>query len=359
MTLTPSPHSTITKQPYGTTSDGKAVDEYTLTNAHGVEVKILNYGGVITSIRVPDRNGTIANVVLGCSSLADYETKSAYFGALIGRYGNRLGNGTFTLEGTQYTVPINNGPNSLHGGLKGFDKQVWSAHESKGGLELTYVSADGEEGYPGSLTVTVLYTLTDDNGLGIDYTATTDRTTVVNLTNHSYFNLAGNGAGAIYDHIIHLNADYYTPVDSTLIPTGEIAPVAGTPFDFRAAKRIGTGIRSNHEQIVFGRGYDHNLVLNHEQEGSLDLAARVYEPTLGRIMNVWTTEPGVQFYTGNFLDGSVVGSSGGMYRMGDAFCLETQHFPDSPNKLNFPSTTLTPGEIYRSTTIYQFTTDSI
>jgi aldose 1-epimerase len=353
----------LSKHVYGTTSDGKTVDEYTLTNANGVEVKILTYGGVITSIRVPDRNGAFANVVLGCSSIADYETKSAYFGALIGRYGNRLGNGTFTLEGATYNVPVNNGPNGLHGGLKGFDKQVWTGKEAQVdagvGLELTYVSADGEEGYPGTLSVTVTYTLTDDNGLRIDYRATTDGTTVVNLTNHSYFNLAGNGAGAIYDHILQLNADHYTPVDSTLIPTGEIAPVQGTPFDFRAAKRIGTGIRSGHEQIVFGRGYDHNLVLNHQSEGTLDLAARVYEPTSGRVMNVYTTEPGVQFYTGNFLDGSVVGSSGGMYRMGDALCLETQHYPDSPNKPNFPSTTLTPGQTHQSTTIYQFTIDSI
>ena len=356
MTLT-----TISKAPYGTTADGKSVDEYTLTNANGVEVKIINYGGVITSIRVPDRMGTLSNVALGCSTLADYETKSAYFGALIGRYGNRLANATFTLEGTRYKVPVNNGPNGLHGGIKGFDKQVWTAQEittnAGASLGLTYVSVDGEEGYPGMLSVTVIYSLTDENGLRIDYSATTDQTTVVNLTNHSYFNLAGNGAGAVYDHLIQLNADHYTPVDSTLSPTGEIAPVAGTPFDFRSAKRIGASLRSGHEQVVFGRGYDHNFVLNHQTPGTLDLAARVYEPTSGRIMQVWTTEPGVQFYTGNFLDGSVVGSSGGMYRQGDAFCLETQHFPDSPNKPEFPTTTLKPGDTYKSTTIYQFSTD--
>lgn len=355
--MTTSLKNTITKRPYGTTQDGKAVDEYTLTNANGVEAKILNYGGIIASLRAPDRNGIFANVALGCSTLADYETKSPHFGALIGRFGNRIGKATFTLDGAKYTVPANNGPNGLHGGLKGFDKRVWAAKEAGGALELTYVSADGEEGYPGTLSVTVVYTLTDDNSLRIDYSATTDKTTVVNLTNHSYFNLAGNGAGAIYDHILQLNADHYTPTDSTLIPTGEIAPVAGTPFDFRAAKRMGAGIRSNHEQIVFGRGYDHNLVLNHETEGALDLAARVYEPTSGRIMLVWTTEPGVQFYTGNFLDSSVVGSSGGMYRQGDGFCLETQHYPDSPNKPDFPSTTLKPGATYQTTTIYQFTTD--
>ena len=361
MTLTTSLKNTITKRPYGTTTDGKSVDEYTLTNANGIEVKIINYGGVITSVRVPDRNGTLGNVVLGCATLADYETKSAYFGALIGRYGNRLANGIFTLGGKTYTVANNNGPNGLHGGLKGFDKQVWAAKEAQidtgVGLELTYVSADGEEGYHGTLSVTVVYSLTEDNGLRINYRATTDQTTVVNLTNHSYFNLAGNGAGAIYDHILQLNADHYTPVNATLIPTGDIAPVAGTPFDFRAAKRIGTGIRSGHEQIVFGRGYDHNLIVNHQTEGSLDMAARVYEPTTGRVMHVWTIEPGVQFYTGNFLDGSVIGSSGGMYRQGDAFCLETQHFPDSPNQLHFPTTTLNPGETYQTTTVYQFTTD--
>jgi aldose 1-epimerase len=361
MGLVSAADSSITKSSYGTTADGQEVDEYTLTNANGMEVKIITYGGIITSVRVPDRNGNLANVVLGFDTLADYETKNPYFGGIIGRYGNRIANAAFSLDGEDYTLAANNGPNTLHGGVKGFDKQVWTAKEADGesgvGLELTYLSPDGEEGYPGNLSVTVLYTLTEDNGIRMDYTATTDKATVVNLTNHSYFNLAGNGAGAIYDHILQIDADAYTPVDATLIPTGEVADVEGTPFDFRAPKRIGTGIRSGDEQIVLGRGYDHNFVLSREEDGALELGARVYEPISGRGLEVWTTEPGIQFYTGNFLDGTLVGSSGGMYRQGDAFCLETQHFPDSPNQAEFPSTTLMPGDTYQTTTIYKFTTD--
>lgn len=353
--------SSITKSSYGTTADGQEVDEYTLTNANGMEVKIITYGGIITSVRVPDRNGQLANVVLGFDNLADYETKNPYFGGIIGRYSNRIANASFSIDGEDYTLAANNGPNSLHGGVKGFDKQVWTAKEAEVesgvGVEMTYLSPDGEEGYPGNLSVTVLYTLTEDNGIRMDYTATTDKATVVNLTNHSYFNLAGNGAGAIYDHILQIDADAYTPVDATLIPTGELADVEGTSFDFRTPKRIGTGIRSGEEQIVLGRGYDHNFVLSREEEGALELGAWVYEPISGRGLEVWTTEPGIQFYTGNFLDGTLVGSSGGMYRQGDAFCLETQHFPDSPNQSDFPSTTLMPGETYQTTTIYKFTTD--
>jgi aldose 1-epimerase len=351
--------SSITSQPYGTTADGTAVEEYTLTNASGMEVKIITYGGILTSIKVPDRSGNLGNVALGFNTLAEYETKSPYFGCITGRYANRIAAGKFSLDGKDYTLPVNDGPNSLHGGVAGFDNRVWTAKVIGDALELSYLSPDDEEGYPGNLTATVTYTLTDANELRIDYQATTDAPTVVNLTNHSYFNLAGNGAGSIYDHILMLNADRYTPVDATLIPTGELAPVAGTPFDFRAPKAIGPGQRSAHEQIVRARGYDHNWVLNRAsfEDTSLLLAARMVEPTTGRVMEVWTTEPGIQFYAGNFLDGTLVGSSGGIYRQSDAFALETQHFPDSPNQPDFPSTVLRPGETYATTTIFKFATD--
>jgi aldose 1-epimerase len=299
--------------------------------------------------------------VLGFDKLEDYETRNPFFGALIGRYGNRIGNAKFTLDGEEYTLAANNGPNTLHGGAKGFDKVVWEAEEvqegAEVGLKLSYMSPDGEEGYPGNLSVTVVYSLTDTNELRIDYTATTDKTTVVNLTHHSYFNLAGNGKASIYDQILTINADKYTPVDETLIPTGELAPVEGTPFDFRTPKLIGADIRSGHPQMVIGRGYDHNYVLNRSDSTSLELAARLYDPASGRIMDLLTTEPGVQFYSGNFLDGTLVGSSGGMYRQGDGLCLEPQHFPDSPNKPDFPSTTLKPGDTYSSTTLFKFLVD--
>lgn len=337
------------------------MNEFTLTNANGVEVKIITYGGTITSISVPDRNGNLANVVLGFSNLAQYQAQSPYFGCITGRYANRIANATFDLNGETYTLAANSGPNSLHGGNVGFDKVVWNAAEveSEDGvaLELTYLSPDGEEGYPGNLSVMVVYTLTEANELRMDYTATTDKSTVVNLTNHSYFNLAGEGTGAIYDHILTINADTYTPVDDTLIPTGELAPVEGTPFDFRTAKAIGPGQRSSHEQIVLGRGYDHNFVLNRTDDTSLVLAAEVYEPTSGRTLEVWTTEPGIQFYAGNFLDGTLIGPSGHLYRQSDGFALETQHFPDSPNQPDFPTTVLNPGETYRTTTIYKFGAD--
>ena len=352
--------SSISKRAYGTTRDGKAVTEFTLTNAHGMVAKIINYGGIITALHVPDRNGTFGDVVLGLNSLAEYEAGHPYFGALIGRYGNRIGKSTFALDGKQYTLAVNNEPNALHGGLKGFDKQVWDAKEisSSAGaaIELTYLSPDGEEGYPGNLSVTVVYTLTDDNALQIDYRATTDKATVVNLTNHSYFNLSGNGSGTVYDQIVQINADRYTPVNDALIPTGELAPVAGTPFDFRSPKVINGGLRSSHPQVVYGRGYDHNFVLNRKGSG-LEQAARVYAPATGRALEVWTTEPAMQFYTGNFVDGTLVGSSGGIYRQGDGLCLETQHYPDSPNQANFPTTTLKPGETYQTTTVYKFSTE--
>jgi aldose 1-epimerase len=340
---------------------GEDVLLWTLTNAAGMEVKIMNYGGIVQSIRVPDRNGNFTNVALGFDNLGDYIEMNPYFGTITGRYANRIANGTFELEGETYNIPINNDPNTLHGGEMGFDKFIWDTipvQTDEGiGLQMSRVSPDGEQGYPGNLTVTVTYVLTENNELRIDYLATTDATTVVNLTNHSYFNLAGEGSGSIYDHELMLNADNYTPVDETLIPTGVIEPVADTPMDFTTNEEIGARIRNaNFEQLLIGRGYDHNYVLNRPSpdDMSLILAARVHEPTTGRTMDVLTTEPGIQFYSGNFLDGTLVGPSGKMYRQGDGFALETQHYPDSPNQPDFPSTTLAPGEEYTSTTIYAF-----
>jgi aldose 1-epimerase len=350
-------------QIYGTLSDGQTVEEYTLTNVNEMEMKIITYGGIITSICVPDRNGSMKNVALGFDNLAKYETQNPFFGAIAGRYANRIAGGKFTLNDTEYSLYINDDPNSLHGGAKGFDKRVWSAREitqeGQSGLVLSYLSVDGEEGYPGNLNVTVIYLLTDENEIRIDYTATADAPTVVNLTNHSYFNLMGEGEGAIYDHILMLNSDHFTPTDATLIPTGEIVPVEGTPFDFRIPKTIGPGGRSSHEQILVAKGYDHNFVLNRANltDGELGLAARVYEPMFGRMMEVWTTEPGIQFYAGNFIDSTLVGTSGRLYRQSDGLALETQHFPDSPNQPQFPSTVLNPHETYRSTTVYKFGTD--
>lgn len=354
---------TAAVKPFGTTAAGAAVEEYTLTNAHGLEARIITYGGIITSVKTPDRDGHVANITLGCPNLVDYQTKSPYFGALIGRYGNRLAGGRFVLDEKAYSVPVNSGSNSLHGGIVGFDKKVWRAKVVEGadgvGLELTLTSPDGEEGYPGTLSVTVVYTLTDADELRLDYMATTDKPTIVNLTNHAYWNLLGEGRGTIYGHILTLNADRYTPDDEALIPTGELAPVAGTPFDFRAPKAIDAAVRSNHPQVIIGRGVDHNFVLNRSaaEDRSLVRAAHVYEPSCGRVMEIWTTEPGVQVYTGNFLDGSVYGPSGHAYRQGDAIALETQHFPDSVNHPNFPSTALRPGQTYRSTTVFKFGVD--
>ena len=348
---------------YGKIADGQTVEEYTLTNRNDMEVKIITYGGIITSIRVPDRNGQLANIALGFDSLAKYEADNPYFGAITGRYANRIAGGKFTLNGQEYSLYLNNGPNALHGGAKGFNRRVWTASEvnidRQAGVELKYLSVDGEEGYPGNLNVTVIYLLTDDNALQISYTATTDAPTIVNLTNHSYFNLMGEGEGTIYDHIMMINADQYTPTDATQIPTGEIAPVEGTPFDFRIPKSIGPGERSSHEQILMAKGYDHNFVLNRDglDNNELVLAARVYEPGSGRIMEVWTTEPGIQFYAGNFLDSTLVGTSGRLYRQSDGLALETQHFPDSPNQPHFPSTVLNLEDTFQSTTIYKFMTD--
>lgn len=353
---------------YGVTSGGEAVDEYTLTNANGMEVKIITYGGIITSIRVPDRYGNMANVTLGFASLEDYETNNtSYFGALIGRYGNRIAGAKFTLDGVEYTLAANNGPNSLHGGLKGFDKVVWDAQEAEAengvALQLSYLSADMEEGFPGNLSVTVVYTLTDDNELVIDYSATTDKPTVVNLTNHAYFNLAGEGTGSIDNHILMINADRYTPVDETLIPTSELAPVEGTPFDFRTPRLIGPSQRSPDEQIVYGRGIDHNFVLNRDSfdDTSMMLAAVLYEPAFGRTLEVWTTEPGLQVYCenweGQWANPMKFGPGGNFYRQDEGIALETQHFPDSPNQPDFPSVTLLPDETYETTTIFKFDVD--
>lgn len=345
---------------FGRTADGRAVEEYRLRNVAGVEVRFITFGGIITSVRAPDRQGRFANVALGFESLAEYEGEHPYFGAITGRYANRIGGGEFSLYGETYQLFKNDGGNSLHGGEFGFDKRIWAAREVDGVVELSYRSPDGEEGFPGNLDVTVRYSLDEDNGLRIDYAAETDAPTVVNLTNHSYFNLQGEGEGTIYDHVLTLNADQFTPTDAGQIPTGEIAPVDGTPFDFRRAKTIGSGQRSADAQIVAAKGYDHNFVLNRDglAEGELVPAARVYEPRSGRVMEVWTTEPGLQFYAGNFLDATLVGASGRLYRQSDGFALETQHFPDSPNKPGFPSTVLRPGERFESTTVYRFSTDA-
>jgi len=350
-----------TKSSFGKTPEGEAIELYTLTNKNGVEAAITNYGGAVVSLKVPDREGNLGDVVLGYDSVDGYVADKNYFGAIIGRYGNRIGHAQFSLAGKTYTLAKNNGENTLHGGVRGFNKVVWTAKEvpAKGGqaLELTYLSKDGEEGFPGNLKVRVVYTLTDTNELKIEYFATTDKKTVVNLTNHSYFNLAGPGSGDILRHILMIEADKFTPVDVGLIPTGELRDVAGTPFDFRKPTAIGARIGADDEQIKLGGGYDHNFVLRRKAGEAMSLAARVTEPTTGRVMEVWTTEPGVQFYTGNFLDGTVHGKGGIAYGKRSAFCLETQHFPDSPNQPKFPSTVLDPGAQYHTETVYKFSVE--
>lgn len=352
---------TITKAPFGKTTDGKAVDLYTIVNDKGGEISITNYGGIIQSLKVPDKNGKLGDIVLGYDSVEGYiKNNSPYFGAIIGRYGNRIAKGKFTLDGTTYTLATNNNNiNHLHGGNVGFDKVLWNVkeiHEGKNaGLELTYLSKDGEEGYPGNLNVTVKYIWTNDNELKIEYMAKTDKPTVVNLTNHAYYNLSGKGD--ILGEELMINADEYTPVDSGLIPTGKMLKVAGTPFDFRKLKAIGKDIDANDQQIKYGPGYDHNFVLSKKNMWKkLTLAAKVYDPASGREMEIWTTEPGIQFYSGNFLDGTITGKGGWIYQKHAALALETQHYPDSPNQPDWPTTTLRPKQTYKTTTMYKFST---
>jgi aldose 1-epimerase len=347
--------SGVQQQDFGT-RDGRPIILYTLTNAHGVEVRAMNYGGIIQSLRIPDRKGQLADIVLGHDKAEGYMPNPPFLGAIVGRYANRIANGTFTLDGKTYTLPKNDGPNTLHGGItRTFDKVLWDGEPLKGknGVAFTYLSKDGEEGFPGNLKVTVTYTLTDSNELVIDYTATTDKATPINVSQHSYFNLKGEGNGDILDHEIMINADKFTPVDKNLIPTGELRPVKGTPFDFTSSTKIGARIEDPYEQMVLGHGYDHNFVINRKGAGMI-LAARVYEPTTGRVLEVTTTQPGVQFYTGNFLDGTVTGKEGHVYKHRYGFCLETQHFPDSPNHPDFPSTILKPGEKFHQTTAFKF-----
>lgn len=350
---------TLEKSEFGVVN-GKPAQLYVLRNAKGMEIAVTDYGAHLTRVKTPDAKGNVADVVLGFDTLDGYLGKHPYMGATVGRYANRIANGRFTLNGKEYRLATNNGPNALHGGLQGFDKKMWSAEEVTTNhgpaVRFTYVSPDGEEGYPGTLTVSVTYSLKPDNQIQIDYRATTDADTVLNVTNHSYFNLAGAGKGSILDHVVSINADRFTPVDSGLIPTGELRPVEGTPFDFRTPTAIGARIDADEEQIKRGGGYDHNFVINGEA-GSLRLTARVKENTSGRVMEVLTDQPGMQFYTGNFLDGSVTGKGGTAYDKRFGFCMETQHFPDSPNRAVFPAVVLKPGETFTSTTIYRFFTE--
>jgi aldose 1-epimerase len=345
------------KKEFGKTAAGQPVDLYVLTNQHGMEVAITNYGGTVVSLKVPDRDGKFADVVLGYDDVSGYENGKSYFGAIVGRYANRIAHAKFTLDGATYTLPKNDGDNHLHGG---FNKRVWTAKDVSGSagmaLQLDYLSPDGEEGYPGNLSVRVVYTLTDNNELKIDYSATTDKPTVLNLSHHSYFNLAGAGSGDILQHQLMLHADRFTPVDATLIPTGDLRVVKGTPFDFSKSTVIGAHIKDDDEQLKLGRGYDHNWVITNDKAGTMVMAAQVYEPQSGRVLEVSTTQPGIQFYTGNFLDPSIHGKGGKVYDFRSGLCLETQHFPDSPNHPSFPSTVLKPGEHFHSTTIYKFST---
>lgn len=360
-TSSPVAASGFSRAAFGRTADGRAAELFTLTNARGVEVRLTNYGGIITALRTPDRSGRFDDIALGYDSLSGYLRDTPYFGAIVGRYGNRIAKGKFTLDGTTYSLAVNNGPNALHGGLRGFDKVVWTAEPFRNstgvGVMLDYTSANMEEGYPGTLRTRVVYTLTDDNRLIVDYHATTDKPTHVNLTQHSYWNLSGDGKRDILAHELTINADSMTPVDTTLIPTGQIAPVAGTPFDFRRSTPLGARIdQKQNTQIRYGGGYDHNFVLNRGGAAADGLAhaARVFDPETGRTMDIFTTEPGIQFYTGNFLDGSITGKAGHIYHYRYGLALETQHYPDSPNRPNFPSTVLRPGQEYRSRTVFAF-----
>ena len=354
--------ATLDQAPYGMTQSGQAVDSFTMTNDHGVRVRFLSYGGVITEIDVPDRAGHLDNVALGLRSLRDYETLPGHFGAITGRYANRIGGAQFTLNGRTYHLIANNGPNTLHGGPDALDHRVWTVLPltvpDGVAATLSYVSPDGDQNFPGTLTTRVTYTLTNDDVLQIVYVASTDKDTVVNFTNHSYFNLAGNGSRLAVDQLLQVNADRYTPIAPDLIPSGEIAPIDGTPVDFRQMMPIGARLHSAFQQMVYAHGYDHNFVLNQRPGEGMRFAARAYDPRTGRIIDCFTTEPGLQVYTSNGMNGSVVGSSGTTYRQTEGFTLETQHFPDSPNKPNFPTTELKPGQEFRSTTIFRFATDA-
>jgi aldose 1-epimerase len=350
----------VRKESFGKTGDGRPVDLYTLTNSRGLVVRAINYGGIIVSLRVPDKAGNLGDIVLGYDNVEGYLKNPAYFGAIVGRYANRIANAAFTLDGVKYNLTKNDGPNSLHGGANGFNKQLWEAKEFKNdqgvGVGFSYLSKDGEEGYPGNLKVNVSYTLTDENKLILDYEATTDKATPLNLSQHTYFNLAGEGNGDVLGHHVMLNADRFTPVDKTLIPAGDSRPVQGTPMDFTRPTAIGARINQDYDQLVLGHGYDHNWLIKRKDD-SLVRAALVHEPTSGRILEVLTTQPGVQFYSGNFLDGTITGKHGHVYKQHYGFCLETQHFPDSPNHPDFPSTILRRGQTFHSRTVFRFATE--
>lgn len=349
----------IKQSDFGKTADGKAIMKYTISNSEGLEMSVISYGGIITSLKVPDKNGNYEDIVLGLDSVSQYETAGTYFGAIIGRYGNRIARGEFSLDGKGYKLDTNDGVNSLHGGNKGFDKVIWNikpdSGEDEASLKLTYTSKDGEGGYPGNLETTVTYTLNSNNELQIKYEATTDKKTIVNLTQHSYFNLTGDFSKKILDHVVEINADEYLPVDKTLIPTGELKPVKGTPFDFTEPVKIATGMEeeNSNEQLKRGPGFDHCWVVN-EQDSGMRFAASAYDPDSGRLMEVYTDEPALQFYIGNFLDGTLPAKGGGNYKKRTGFCMETQHYPDSPNQEDFPSVVLQPGEKYISNTSYKF-----
>jgi aldose 1-epimerase len=349
----------ISKNPYGITAAGESVDEYVLVNEKGMEVHIITYGGIITSWEAPDKNGRLQDIVLGFDSLEQYMESNPYFGAIIGRYGNRIAGGKFLIDGEEYFLVANDGANHLHGGTRGFDKVVWNAATQQttdsASLVLTYLSKDGEEGYPGNLDVEVTYTLTNNNELEVVYKAVTDKPTIVNLTQHSYFNLSGDFSSTILDHVLSITADTYLPVDKGLIPTGELRPVAGTPFDFTKPKAIGERIEGDNEQLIRGKGYDHCWVLNGRESGP-GLAATAYHPGTGRYLEIFTDQPGIQFYSGNFLDGTLPSKGGGTYAQRSGFCLETQHYPDSPNQEEFPSVRLNPGEKYLSKTTFKLST---
>ena len=346
------------KSDFGKMKDGRKVMLYTIRNDKGLEMTLTNYGGIVVSLKVPDRVGKFDDVVLGYDHIESYQKETPYFGAIIGRYGNRIGKGSFAMKGEPISLTRNDGENHLHGGEKGFDKVLWEgtpfSNKTEAGVVLSYFSRDGEEGYPGNLNAKVIYALDRDNRLKIQYEATTDRPTICNLTHHSYFNLAGHASGPVSGHQLMIKASFYTPVDQGLIPTGELGRVGGTPFDFRQAKAIGADIDQENEQLRFGLGYDHNWVLDRESEKDLELAATLYEPVSGRLMEVWTEEPGLQFYSGNSLNGTLIGKGGHVYQRRGGLCLETQHFPDSPNQENFPSVTLIPGEVYKTRTVYRF-----